>query len=472
MSDFWRAKVDVANLIRTPANLTPDPTPDNTGAATAFPNGANGPQYLFRVIDFFPIDPFGVFTFYVTIEITCSARSSTSPTPGPLEWHVTERHIYDDFEFNPTFENVFGTFDGALGSNGADFLNNVTLRIERDDTAGTYTAFGLMGTSSFSFAAGDNAKQMCGYQIGALTGPYVYGGSLVGPVPANIVRTHFVADFSSFYTYKNDLVHPYRGASLAVAARGHWVNGTSPYEPWRVYNIGTNDFSIPAIETSTALEANIDSGIDSSTHDAGGDVGREDLTWDLNFFFPVAGTKIDLTHSWEHGAHWRAYAIASAPAVLNWQRSHDKGHSWTGDVIDAGGGDVDSPSINWTFGKLVAVWYRGAAIVQSISSDLGQTWGTPVALSISGSNPRHLVDPHNGFSWYFFFDDNKLKLLRSGNLGTQFVEATPIVAIDPMDQQTVAAQLALDGSLLVTYFSAGAVAQIRSTDLGRTWSAA
>lgn len=468
MADFWRARVDVGNVVRTPALLTPDPPPDNTGPEFDWLPGAAGPEYRFRVIDFFPGNPFGVFTFYVTIEVVCSARSSTSPTPGPLEWHVHERHIYDDYQFNPSFQNVFATFDSVLGTNGADFLNSATLKIERDDTAGTYTVFGLMGTSSFSFAAGDNPKQMCAYYLSALVGPYVYFGS-----PSSfIVQTHFVADFSNFYTYKNDLVHPFRGASLGTGDRGHWVNGTSPYEPWHVYNVGSNDFTVSAIETGTALEANILSGTDSSTHDQAGDVGFEDLTWDLRFFFPVSGTKVDLIQNRDWGAHWNAYVLPSETNVLKWQRSHDYGHTWIGGTVDNTGGDVDSPSISMVFGKLVCVWYNGSDIVQSISSDLGTTWGTPVALAISGTNPRHLVDALTGFSYYFYFDDNKIKMVRSGNLGVEFVDASPNVVLDPADQQTVAAQLALDGSILVSYIAGGVLQQVRSTDLGRSFSPA
>lgn len=277
----------------------------------------------------------------------------------------------------------------------------------------------------------------------------------------------YSAKFSDLIEQENAVT--YKTRALSSADPGTWYSDTG-------YHFAA-ELPVPLPEispwwtlTQEASRQKLDSRVTLLTWPAG-------LSENLFVFYrrlmtPLEGKKIDLRHSTEHAAHWNAYILPSGPSDVLWQRSHDKGHSWTGGTVFAGTNAVDSPSINWAFGKLYVVWYDSTNIVQSVSSDLGTTWGMPVALSISGTNPCHLIEQQTGFSWYFYCDSDKLYVVRSGNFGVQFIDGSPILVLDPITTQTVAAQLALDGSLLVSYLDAGSITQIRSVDMGRTWGSA
>lgn len=463
MSNFWRAQVSVSDVVRTPASL--DISNPGTPPPAKLEITTRGPEYVFQALDWIPGT--ALFSLFIEITVTCVVRFNSS---FAYEWGVTETHTWRNF--NNSLSNTFATYFTAQDTNGAAFLGSATLKIERDDANLKYIITGLLGSEDLLFAdtpTNGIGTDFLAYKLEAASGS-VDGttGVLFGDVHT-LYSTHFEVAFSNFYTYKNDLTHPYRGASLAAGQRGHWLGGTAPYTPW---TLAGGSFTSGVTATNPDTASRIVAGIITGAVLTDINDLDEYRIWDAAFFFPVAGKTLDLIHAREHGAHWLAAVDPANTARLLWQRTHDYAHSWATGTIYSGGGDKDSPSINWTFGKLVATWYDGSSILQAFSFDLGATWGAPMSLSLSGSNPCHLVDPASGFSWYFYFDSDKLKLKRSGNFGAQFIEGTPITVIDPMDQQTVTAQLALDGSLIVVYIDGGSIKQIRSFDLGLSWSAA
>jgi hypothetical protein len=346
------------------------------------------------------------------------------------------------------------------------FTGGGTLSVTKDDTTSTYTWSGPSGSDSLNYSYlggvtdGELSPDICDMHSGTAS---------TGVFPATTVHQTIVdVPWHDFWGSKNG-VH-IKGANLGSTDRGSWISTfPEPLNPWAVSRSGNVTVTSP--DTGTEVVGHIQSDPASGPlADGSALMFRE---WDQSVYLTTAGggAAIDMTTAPEHGAIWAAFVYGASADTLRWRRSFDKGVTWAeGTLYTAGGTSNSSPNIAWQAGKLWAVWHNGTDILQSFSRDLGTTWSTPLALSITGTNPRLIVDAKHGTSFYFYIDGTDLKLVRSGNFGADMIDATPISVTAGIGAQTVAAQLASDGSLVVAYIISGTWTQKRSRDYGLTWS--
>jgi hypothetical protein len=354
--------------------------------------------------------------------------------------------------------NAGGTFQTADGTNGTAFLSGGTLKIDKDEAGSQYTYHGFLGTTNSAFGFGTGPGELSPDQLAA-------ENSNVDQL-AGSVGTTLDVPFSNFYGSQNGT--QIKGATLASGDRGSWLGGTAGYVPWIVGITGSA--TLPNPDTGSEIVAGIVTTANAS------DIAGEFRSWDQSVYLagqdPGNEHRVDMIRSREHGCHWLAYVLIGSTDTLRWKRTHDKWHNDTGGTIyTAMGSRNNSPNIAWSFGQLTVIWHDGTDIRRAFSNNMGEGWGTSVSLSITGTNPRLLVDTDTGFAWLFYVTAGKLYVQRSGNLFAEVVDASPILVVDPIDKQAIAAQLCLDGSLVIQYVVAGAVTQARSSDLGRTWSA-
>lgn len=185
--------------------------------------------------------------------------------------------------------------------------------------------------------------------------------------------------------------------------------------------------------------------------------------------FSAAGGSLDSCLIEDHGPIALAYVDPSnAENLLYKIATGDVSAIFSGTIYTAGSVTNSSPSIIWTRDRLRVYWYNGTNLLHSYSFDFGTTWSTPVALSITGTNPRVLVDPNHGLAWFFYHDGANIKVVGSGDYGAHV--GTPVTVVAAVDAQTVAAALATDGRLVVVYVSAGTILEKKSQDLGQSWS--
>lgn len=185
--------------------------------------------------------------------------------------------------------------------------------------------------------------------------------------------------------------------------------------------------------------------------------------------FSATGGSLDSCLIEDHGPIALAYVDPSnAENLLYKIATGDVSAIFSGTIYTAGGVTNSSPSIIWTRDRLRVYWYNGTNILSSYSFDFGTTWSTPVALSITGTNPRVLVDPNHGLAYFFYHDGANVKVVGSGDYGAHV--GTPVTVVAAVDAQTVAAALATDGRIVVVYVSAGTILEKKSQDLGQTWS--
>lgn len=437
MADTWEASVLVGSVTHT--------------APTTNLYGIILPLYTFVALDI-------ASTQNPAIRITREISSN--------QWRTREEHGFVNFLAAPYpfFANTGGTFTGSLGD--TTFTTGGTLKITKDEAFAKYIWQGLLGTSERTFA-----------DIGTITNGELAPSRLelrnttVQTSPDGFVfTTHSTilsVPFSNLYGKQNGT--NIKGASLASADRGSWMPSGSAVEPWTISAGPNSVFTAP--DTASAIVGRFDCNVVSGASTDGVASRRWDQTVYLAGMDP-SGPSIDMTRAREHGVFWAVYVYQNLLTQVKYRVTYDKGGQWSeGIVYNQAGTDNKSPNINWCLGKLYVVWYNGTSIVQKVSSDLGNSWGPGVVLALTGKSPRHLVDPATGFSWYFYIDGTDLKLRRSGDFGASWLDASPITVATAIGVQTVAAQIAMDGSLLVAYIVANTWTQRRSTDLGRTWGA-
>lgn len=339
-----------------------------------------------------------------------------------------------------------------VSAGSGPFATGGVLSIEKDEGAGTITFSGPLGSGVWtpvSMPAGELA-------------PLALSVHFTPPVAGAQTRT---ITFHDFYGRKNGTL--IRGAPLSSTDRGAWLSTADPLTPWDQESPSPH-VSYTSGDTGSEIGINVlfDSG--ATPFNAQGGAGRE---WDLSVYLSAqTGTLLDMARSKEHGILWADYVLGATPSVVNWRRSYNKGIDWeTGTVYSTGGTNNNSLSLAWDGRRLIGVWYTGAAILQSVSLDLGTTWETPVTLSITGTNPRHLIDDAHGTSFYFYISSNDLYVRRSSTLGNDFWDGGVLVA-SGIGAQTVAAQIAADHSIVVGYLVSGAWTQKRSRDQGTSWN--
>lgn len=352
---------------------------------------------------------------------------------------------------------VAGAFSilDADGNAGAAITAGFTMAIEKDEAADELrfvTPLGTLTKTLSAFETPDDtrlrmngmAHQFVRPNIGAASGSDNFG-------------------WKDFFGKEDGT--DFQGAALTTTDPGSWSGWTDVTFGFPTGPIANNVNA----QNATRYDTSFSYAAADGTRSGG---SRQYRTWtggdSLN---SSAAQVIDMTHAREHGAHWAAYAYPMATDTLKYRRTFDKGGSWLeGNIYAAGGANNRSPSITWYYGRLIVVWHDGASIVQSISSDAGATWGSPVSVIATGTNPRHIIDPAHGLGFYFYIAGTDLLLLRSGDYAASFLDGTPITVVTGIDPQTIAAQFGPDGSLIVGYIAGGVWTQLRSTDYGRSWS--
>lgn len=430
MADIWQAEVTVAAVTYS------GPT------SGLLPGGAPLIAYAFSAVDGSGFQP--------VIRVQLEQNGT--------DFRVRELHGLA-IGGNPLAVSASATFTSAVGVLTA-FTSGGLLKIVKDETAGEFQYTGLLGTSSLTFASlGGIADGEMSPDLIALASETISTGTLFAPVSN---ATTLTVPFDNFWGSKNG-VH-IKGADLGSSDRGTWITFAGPPSPWEVVNTNA---TLTEPSTATDIVGQIDCPASPSA------IARMVRHWDQTVYLIAAGGTglLDMTHAREHGSHWAVTVYGTAPETVKVRRTFDKGNSWLEQTLYTAGGTTNkSVSITWYHGRLLTVWQLGTDIVQSVSSDWGNTWGSPVTLSLSGTNPRHIMDPSGGMGYYFYCVGSDLKLSRSGNYGASFLDASPILVASAIGAQTVAAQFGPDGSLIVGYIIAGVWTQVRSTDMGASWS--
>lgn len=187
--------------------------------------------------------------------------------------------------------------------------------------------------------------------------------------------------------------------------------------------------------------------------------------------FGVAGAGLDSWKAPEHGFYLVVWCQQTGGLHFLW--SDTFGHTYHELPIGAvGGATCTSPTVQWLAGKTVVVYYAGGQIQQTSSMDLGLTWRTPVPVSITGTNPRLVIDPVSGVYFYFYCDGGNLNVRRSMDGGLTLFDAGPIVVNDlavPVTPQDIGAVAGPDLTLVAQYVSGGMLISRASRDFGATW---
>lgn len=351
---------------------------------------------------------------------------------------------------------VSGTFFlvEADGNNGAAITSGFTMAIEKDealDELRFVTPLGTVTKSLSTFSALDGTPLRMDGMAHQFVRPN--GG---GDGSAQW-------DWFDFYS-KIDGTN-FRGAALSDTAPGSWSGWTDVTFGSPIGAIANSANSQEPTRYRTKFTY-----IGADGARSGG--SRQWRTWTGGDSVDTGpgGEALDAARAPEHGAIWAAYVYPSTRDVLNDRRSFDHGGSWTeGEIYNAGGTTNSSPNIVWNSGKLVAVWHNGTDILQSVSRDMGTVWGTPVTLSLMGTNPRMIVRA-DGLAFYFYIEGSDLKLARSADFGASFLDSPAILVAAGVSAQTVAAQFGSDGSIVVGWIAGGAWTQVRSKDLGLTFA--
>lgn len=387
------------------------------------------------------------------------AWNSYDPGGGFVEEYRAQFHFYfavpGDDPGNGSLVAGTSSLLEANGNNGAAYMNGGTIAIEKDEAADELRFICPLGTVTKTLTS-----------FGALDASALKGHAM----SHQFVRPEVDADGSekagwhSFFSYKNGM--PFRGAAMSSAAPGVWSGWSN------------TTFGFPAgalMVTDDAQEATRYRTKFSYTHATDSPRARGSREWRVwiggDTVDGAAIQETDMTRAAEHGVIWADYVFGDSMDTLRYRRTFDKGESYeTGTIYTQSGTLNNTPNIEWAGGRLFAVWHDGADILQAHSLDMGTTWSSPVTLSITGTHPRHLIDRQGGLGFYFYIDGGDLKLKRSGDFGQTFLDATPISVAAGVGEQTVAAEFGPDGSLLVGWISGMDWEQVRSTDLGRTWS--
>ncbi len=336
------------------------------------------------------------------------------------------------------------------GQNGSTYMAGGTIAIEKEvdlDELRFITPLGTVTKALSTFETPDDTRLRVDSMAHQFVRPNI--GSAAGDEQAK---------WFDLFSYEDGT--PFRGTALSNTDPGAWSSWNDVTFGFPTGPIATKDDAQEASRYRTKFlyaSGSFSSGSREYRNWTGGDS-----------LFASADSLIDMSHAKEHGAHALAYVLTTDRSQVLWRRTHDKMVTtpYSGTIYS--GGTNASPSIVWAFGKFYAAWENGGSILLSVSSDLSTTWGAPVTIT-SGTNPKLLTDPGNGFSWLFFISGGNLYVLRSGNLFTDLVESALLVA-SGIGAQTVAAQVGLDGNPVVVYQMAGSVLSLRSSDYGRSWS--
>jgi hypothetical protein len=185
---------------------------------------------------------------------------------------------------------------------------------------------------------------------------------------------------------------------------------------------------------------------------------------------PIGTGAVDMARAVEHSLVLQAGVLPYRTHRVRWRRSHESGRTWeAGTVYEETGKQMEWPSVSYKDGRLTVFWSYDGNVYRSFSLSVGEEWSTPVLLPYSGDYPRHIMEPLHGLLLYFFFDGTTIKVARSTDNGETFIDDAPVTVETGLTPQQIDAEFAFDGSVLVSFFDAGAWTQRRSYDSGLTW---
>lgn len=348
---------------------------------------------------------------------------------------------------------VAGTFSlvDADGNNGAPISSGFTMAIEKDEAADQLRFVTPLGTVTHSlsgFGALDASK------LRLLCVAHQFARSNTGANSSD--------SFDWYNIYSKEDGTSFRGTALSTTAPGiwsDWVEVIFGFPTGPIANYTTTQGATRYTTAFTYVGADAPRSIGSR-------IWREWLGGDTVDAGP--GTTLsEMAWLKEHGPLVAA-AILS-PTTVSWERSYNRGVDWESGTIHVGTAPANI-SLQWYRHRLISLWEDAGSIVQALSYDLGTTWESAVPLSLTGTNPKLLIDPDSGTAFYFYMNGSDLHLKRSGTLGADFIDAVQIVVAASIDVQTITAQFASDKSIVVGYIASGSWEQRRSRDWGETWA--
>lgn len=185
---------------------------------------------------------------------------------------------------------------------------------------------------------------------------------------------------------------------------------------------------------------------------------------------PIGTGAVDMTRAREHSLLFQTGVYPYRTHRLRWARTHQSGREWEeGTIYEESGKQMEWPSISYKDGRLNVFFAYDGDVYRAFSLSGGEEWSVPTLLPYSGDYPRHIMEPLHGLLLYFFFDGTTIKVARSTDHGETFIDAAPLTVETGITPQQIDAEFAFDGSILVSYFDAGAWTQLRSYDSGATW---
>lgn len=379
-------------------------------------------------------------------------------------WETREYHGWTLLGSQIATLHVLNTYTSP--GTGA-FTGGGTLRITKDETLLTYTFQGILGTSTHPFtdftglgpgfvepAPGELAPDTL-----TLVSQTVALQSTGVQQPVTLLGT-----WRDFFGSKNG-TH-IKGATLASDGRGSWKATSDVLTPWAVTRIG--NVAVTAPDTGAAIALQIAGTVVSGV----GGAGTGFRQWDQTIYIGDSTADvpaIDMTIARDHGAIFAALVYPAANTILKKRSTYDYGATWSETDVVTGAAKISSPSISWWGNQLRIVYQEGTAVRQITSTTLAADWNTPMTLAVTGSNPRHVVDVNHGIFYYFLIAEGNLVMYRSGDYGQTFF-GSPVTVVTGITTQTVGAVVAIDGSILVTYLSGTDILQVRSNDMGSSWS--
>jgi len=352
----------------------------------------------------------------------------------------------------------------TAADNGAAWLAGGTLSITKDFALNLITFTTPLGSMTIPLSTFTST------QVGPPSpddGPFVatwmgHGLAVIG----GTLPAYDTERWGDFFTYRNGVLQPAFSTALSLADPGSWVPGWDQFEFKYPSSVGffgthpTNDFQDSAsyktecIETTFPLQGN-------------------GMTESRQFLGPTTAACVgpDLAAMNVHAALLGTWAVPPAHTTLTGRRSHDGGHTWF-ETIAATGDTYSSPSIQILEDTAIILYedQTTAAILQTVSRDLGITWSTPVPVSIMGACPRLVISP-DGIMFYFCINASaQIVLQRSMDGGATLFDASPLVVATMVPMQAFGATLMVDGGLRVSYADAGNNWKTRvSRDYGLSW---
>ena len=455
MADVWEAELSFDGFSYTP---TPDPTGIRGGwwwvglEAVCLPMADPFPQFNP------PVDEggFAIFTGYsdgTTIFGTGAFQYVTmrlgAPESRPQQWQ------------SPFIVSAITGGSVALLTAGG------TLSITKDFTGDQMTFTGPLGTQTCSLTGIDALPGgPYGYYNTTPLRPRGYGERLLFPDPTGPDPAYDIDDAVSYY----NLIGKQNGVTYDTVALSTGDPGTwwPTYSDAFVTGVGTIFPGLSPWWTYSQLAARQKWRV--QVFAASYPIWSAFITYRRRMIESSAAT--DMVQVKEHGPFYATIVYSADPSTVKVRKTYDNGTTWAESVLYTSVGTTNrDPSIASANGRLYVAWEQSSAILQSNSGDLGVSWSSPVTLSITGTNPRMVVDPRHHVAFYFYVDGSGvLNLLRSANFGANFIDATPIVVASGVGPQTVTAGFASDGSVIVGYIASGSWTQLRSKDYGISWA--